>query len=206
MDSAIKLVQEGKTFAFVLENIDRDVRVHGMRFESQNKSVHAVATSIVFARASSNHLPDDGPKNNLANVNLRELLNCTDEEKRCTREHYKIFLGKFPALDFLVDVVPTCTPCQYQAEMGTHFVVVLLPVLMKDEKKYSDLVDVLDRLEVWVREIYAKAGRCAPPDEDHVPPGPPIAVHSRPDQAASHVPPVLSVEDPLAKVQIPLFW
>ena len=45
-----------------------------------------------------------------------------------------------------------------------------------------------------------------PPDEDHVPPGTPIAAHSRPDQAASHVPPVLSVEDPLAKVQIPLFW
>ena len=42
LDSAIKLVQEGKTFAFVLDNIDRDVRVHGMRFESQNKSVHAV--------------------------------------------------------------------------------------------------------------------------------------------------------------------
>ena len=41
-DSAIKLVQEGKTFAFVLDNIDRDVRVHGMRFESQNKSVHGV--------------------------------------------------------------------------------------------------------------------------------------------------------------------
>ena len=156
-------------------------------------------------------MPDVGPKNNLANVNLRELLNCTDEEKRCTRERYKIFLGKilfeeFPTLDFLVDVVPTRTPCQYQAEMGTQSVVVPLPVLMKDEKKYSDLVDILDQLEVWVREIYAKAGRCAPLDEDHVPPGTPIAAHSRPDQAASHVPPVLSVEDPLAKVQIPLFW
>ena len=75
---------------------------------------------------------------------------------------------EFPALDFLVDVVPTRTPCQYQAEMGTQSVVVPLPVLMKDEKKYSDLVDILDQLEVWVREIYAKAGRCAPPDEDHV--------------------------------------
>ena len=127
-----------------------------------------MATSIVFDRVSSNHLPDDGPKNNLANVNLRELLNCTDEEKRCTRERYKIFLGKilceeFPAFDFLVDVVPTRTPCQFQAEMGTQSVVVPLPVLMKDEKKYSDLVDVLDQLEVWMREIYAKAGRCAPP-------------------------------------------
>ena len=70
---------------------------------------------------------------------------------------------EFTAFDFLVEVVPTRTPCQYQEEMGTQSVVVPLLVLMKDEKKYSDLVDVLDQLEVWVREIYAKAGRCALP-------------------------------------------
>ena len=57
-----------------------------MRSESQNKSIHAVASSIVFDRTSSTHLADNDPKNNLANVNLRELLIFTDEEKRCTRE------------------------------------------------------------------------------------------------------------------------
>ena len=56
----------------------------------------------------------------------------------------------------------------------SHFLsfVVPLPVLMKDEKRYSDLVDVLDQLEAWVRVIYVKAGLCAPLNEDHVPPGP----------------------------------
>ena len=77
------------------------------------------------------------------------------------------------------------------------------------KKKYSDLVDVLDQLEVWAREIYAKAGRSAPPpptsNEDHVPAGPPIAAPSGPDQPASHVPPVPCVEDHLAKVKIPCF-
>ena len=76
---------------------------------------------------------------------------------------------------------------------------------MKDEKKYSDLVDALDQLEAWVCDIYAKADLCAPPDEDHVPPGPPIAAPSRPDQPASHVPPVPAAGDPLAKVKIPCF-
>ena len=73
------------------------------------------------------------------------------------------------------------------------------------KKKCSDLVDVLDQLEVWVREIYAKAGRCAPLDEGLVPAEPPIAAPSRPDQPASHVPPVTCVEDHLAKVKIPCF-
>ena len=46
----------------VLDNIDWDVRVHDMRSDNLNKSVHTVATSIVFNRVSSGHLPDDKPK------------------------------------------------------------------------------------------------------------------------------------------------
>ena len=79
---------------------------------------------------------------------------------------------------------------------------------MKDEKKYYDLVDVLGQLEVWVRKIYDKAGRCDPPppqEKDHVLPGPSIAVPSRPNQPSSHVPPDPCVEDPLAIVKIPCF-
>ena len=91
--------------------------------------------------------------------------------------------------------------------MSTQSVVVPLPVLMKDEEKYSGLVDVLDQLEAWVHEIYAeiKAGLCNPADEDHIPPGPPIAAPSRPDQSLSYVLPVPSEDNPLVKVKIPCF-
>lgn len=60
--------------------------------------------------------------------------------------------------------------------MSSQSIVVPLPVLMKDEKK-ADLVDVFDQMEVCVREIYAKAGLCAPANEDHIPPGSPIAAN-----------------------------
>ena len=112
---------------------------------------------------------------------------------------------EFPTFDFLIGVIPTRTPCQYQAEIALQLVVVPMPVLMKDEKKYSDLVDVLDQLEVWVREIHTKAGLCGPPVGEHVPPGPPIAAPSRPDQPASHVPPIPQADDPLTTVKIPCF-
>ena len=84
--------------------------------------------------------------------------------------------------------------------MNFKSVVVTLPVLLKDEKKYSDLVDVLDQLEAWVREMYLRAGLCAPSEEGRVPPGPPIAAPSRPDQPLSHVPPVTAADDALARV------
>ena len=74
------------------------------------------------------------------------------------------------------------------------------------KKKYADVVDVLDQLEAWVREIYSKAGLCVPLEEGHVPPGPPIAAPSRPDQPLSHVPPETIADDPLARVSHTLFW
>ena len=212
LDHAVQLVKDGKKLVFVLDNIDWDVKVHDMRSRHQNKSVHAVATSIVFDRVTSDHLPDQGSQKCLENCNLRGLLFLTEEEKQSTKERYKIFLGKivcefFPAFDFLKGVVPAKTPCQYEVEMSTASVVVPLPVLMKDEKKYAEVVDVLDQLEAWVREIYSKAGRCAPPYPEHVTPAPAIAAPSiaRPDQPSSHVPPIPQANDPLANLRVPCF-
>ena len=210
LDHVVQLVKEGRSFVFVLDNVDWDVKVHDMRSDKQSQSVHAVATTIVFDRVSSKHLPDAGPKNSLANCNLKDTLSLNDEEKRCKREQNKVFIGRilvefFPAFDFLKDFVPDHTPCEYHTEMSTKSVVVPLPVLLKDEKKYAEVVDVLDQLELWTREIYSKAGLCNPADPEHVPPGPPIGAPARPDQPASHVPPVPQIEDPLANVIIPCY-
>ena len=208
LDQAVELVKQGKKFVLVLDNIDWDVKVHDIRSNKQNKSVHAVATSIVFDRVTFSHLPDNGQQKNLATCDLNELTSVGQGE---TRERYKFFVGKilceqFPAFDFLKDIVAEHSPCQYQEEMKEKSVVVPLPVLMKDEKKYADVVDVLDQLEDWVREIYVKAGLCVPPDPvDATPPAPPIAAPSRPDQPASHIPPVAQAEDPLANVKIPCY-
>lgn len=86
---------------------------------------------------------------------MKDLLKLSEEEQRHTRDRYKIFLGRilvelFPAFQFLSDVVLAHAPCRYQAEMSCASTVVPFPVLMKDEKKYADVFDVLDQLEVWV--------------------------------------------------------
>ena len=96
-----------------------------MRSDKQNRSVRAVATSIVFDHVFSNHLPDAGPKISLANCNLKDTLSLTDEEKRCTRERYKVLIGRilvefFPAFYFLKDFVLDHTPCEYHKEMSTN--------------------------------------------------------------------------------------
>ena len=80
MDLAVKKVEEGDTFVYVLDNIDWMEKVHDMKPDAQNKSVHAVATCLVFDRITSKDLPDDGPKKNLKDCDMIELGNLTDEE------------------------------------------------------------------------------------------------------------------------------
>ena len=48
LDKVVEEVKDGKTFSFVIDNIDWEEHVHEMRSDNQNESVHAVATSIVF--------------------------------------------------------------------------------------------------------------------------------------------------------------
>lgn len=45
----------------VLDNIDWEFKVHDMRSNKQNLSVHAVAISIMFDWIAAD-LPDNGPK------------------------------------------------------------------------------------------------------------------------------------------------
>ena len=84
LDHAVQQLMAGKKFALVLDNIDWDVKVHDMRSDKDNTSVHVVATSIVFNCVSSSHLPDNSPQKSLADCLLRDVLKLTDEDDRCT--------------------------------------------------------------------------------------------------------------------------
>ena len=62
LERAIELVKSGHKLVFVLDNIDWEEKAHDVRSDNKNKSVHAVATSIVFDRVPIDNLPDNGPE------------------------------------------------------------------------------------------------------------------------------------------------
>ena len=126
----------------------------------------------MFDRVSSDHLLDNGPPKSLAECEMRDLIQLTEEDNRCTRERYQIFPGKIlcdviPVFECLKSVVPGLTPCAIkmssESVMSTESVEVPLSVLMKDEKKYAEVIDILDELEAWLHDLYLKAGLCPPP-------------------------------------------
>ena len=100
---------------------------------------------------------------------------------------------------------------------------ITMPILVKDEKKYAECVDVMDTLEEWTHQIYSAAGMCqssrsTPPTDANPDPSQPTSLasivapsqpalqqNSRSDQPASHIPPSSFDEDPLQGVRVPCF-
>ena len=210
---AVELVKSGHNFVFVLDNIDWEEKVHDMRKENQNKSVHAMATSIVFSRVSlPQSLPNTHPQQDLRKCNVRQVVNLSSTEIDTIRMRYRVIvqnllLQQFPAFESFKPSSPLTTYCQYAENMSEKSETVTMPVLLKDEKKYAECVDVLDQLEQWVYDIYSAAGLRQTRTDSDPPISPPVisTYSSRPDQPASHVPPSPCDDDPLRGIRIPCF-
>ena len=213
LDHAVELVKAGMKFVYVIDNIDWEERVHDMREHHQNESVHAVATIMVFSRISSDQLPDDGPQKDVKTCNFREIVSVSDNEMKIIKSHYRMFVVKalienFPELSRLKLFVSEELSLRHEhsVAMKGKSEVMTLPVLMKDEKKYSDCVDVLDQLETWTHEIHKAASG---PNESTAQASSDafdlVEVPTRPDQPRAHIPPNSSDDDPLKGVEIPCF-
>ncbi len=167
LDHAVELVKSGRKFVFVVDNIDWKEKVHDMREVHQNKSVHAVATSMVFTRVSSDDLPDDSPQKDVKTCNFRELVTIKDGELKDIQNRYRILVArilikKFPELARLKSYFFQKLLLYHEnsATASCKSEVITMPVLMKIETKYSDCIDVLDQLEKWTQHIYKASGMC----------------------------------------------
>jgi glutaredoxin len=111
-----------------------------------------VATSIVFNRVSDKGLPDSGPQQDLKDCNVHQLVDINPLELDAIRDRYRILVARllfehFPCFAMFKPYVSESTDCSYAEEMAKKSEVITMPVVMKDEKKYAEVVDVLDQLE-----------------------------------------------------------
>ena len=107
LDCATQLVKSVHTFVYILENIDREEKPHDIRQDKQNRSVHALATSIVFIWVPDNRLPDSGPQQSLKDCNVHQLVNINRLDLLEIRTRYRILVAKILFAHF-----PWCkVPC-----------------------------------------------------------------------------------------------
>ncbi len=112
-----------------------------------------MATSIVFNRASDQGLPDSDPQQELKDCNVHQLVGINQLELDAIRSRYRILVAKIvfehlPGFAMFKTCISGSTDCAYAAEMGSKSEVLIMPIIMKDEKKYAEVVDVLDPCKI----------------------------------------------------------
>ncbi len=130
----------------------------------------ATIGTLIVERVPSQNLSATSPRRDIRTLPNSVFLLSADEEIKL-REDFKVLIGRvplssIPCLSFLKSVIPDHISHMYQKEMSEKSIVVPLPMQFKDEKKYSDVVDILDYYETELENIYTKAGVIQKPVED----------------------------------------
>ena len=191
-DSAVEAVKNGKKLQGTGDNWDMKIRVHDMSSTHQNEDVHYFASNLIVERVPCKNLSTSSPRRDIQTLPNSSFLLNNDEEIKL-REDFKVLVGRvivsnIPGLSFLKGVIPEHIDHIYQKEMSQKSVIVPLPMQLKDEKKYSDVVDILDYYEEELENIYTEAAVIEKPaDVANIP-----QAHlsegqsSLPDQPAAH--------------------
>ena len=100
---------------------------------------------------------------------LNDILTCPRSiftlgkyEIQVLKENFKVLVARIcinfcKKFKFLDDVVPKHIKHRFSSEMAKQSMIIPLPILDADEKKYSDCVRILEAYEKWIYEVYKKA-------------------------------------------------
>ena len=157
----IQLLLEDRACRVVGDNFDLLIKVRQMLLEHRNKSHHWFNLLVVFSRVSSSHLQNNAPIRSLTTYPVTSyLLNENEMEdilndfailsSRVLCEHLK-FLSRFK------DVLVKHIPHEYSKEMSDKSQVLVCGTLFKDEKKYDEMVDIMDYVQDQMRRYYGEA-------------------------------------------------
>ena len=192
-DEAIVMAKKGVKMQGTGDNWDFRIMAHDMRKDSQNKDMHYFASNLVFDRVPTPDNLSVTPKHDIKSLENSAFLLTAAESKKLL-EDYKVIICRIltkylPAFSVFKNIVPTHIDHAYQDEMSKKSVIVPLPIQMKDEKNYADVVDILSSYEDAIEDIYVKAGVIKKPDNSQI--GKlkenTTSSHSRPDQPGAHV-------------------
>ena len=191
-DSAIDQVRLGNKLHGTGDNWDMKIRHHDMLSTHQNTDLHYFASNLIVERVPCDNLSTTSPQKDILSLpNSTFLLNSAEATK--LREDFKILVARvlvtnISQLSFLKSIVPQHISHKYQQEMAKKSTIIPLPMQMKDEKKYEDVVDILDSYEQELEDIYVRAGVVRKPNgpEQEQPARITSGASATPDQAAAH--------------------
>ena len=158
-------IADGVVFKFWGDNVDKKRGVRDVRSDHQKSMVHMYSILAGRSRTPAPHLSDQGNVADLAGLFYTEFLPTQHDVERVT-SNMVVIVSRI-LTEYISDLAPLSKavikhiPHKYSAEMSKKSEVVVLDVLMKNEAKHSDMIDILKQMVGYLGDDYPHEKRVA---------------------------------------------
>ena len=153
-----KWIKEGVVLKFWGDNLDKQQRVRDLRSDNQGEMLHVFSMIIGRSRTPAPELPFTGQIAQLKDA-LPALFKPSVADVAAVKDNLVILVARtltkyIPSLAAFSKVVPKHILHRYSAEMSKKSEVAVLDVLMKNEAKHKDMLDIMNAYQGYLGEDY----------------------------------------------------
>ena len=151
-------IRYGVTLKFWGDNMDKKKGVHDVRSDHQSLMLHKYSMVVGCSRVPEEGLEKTGQVADLSSKTAEFFL-LTKADVEGAKKNLEILVCRIMTeymhdLSPLSKAVPKHISHQYSSEMAKKLEVIVLDVLMKDETKSSDMIDIMTTMQEYLGADY----------------------------------------------------
>ncbi len=151
-------IREGAVFKFWGDNVDKMMRVRDLRSNHQGDMLHMFSILAGRSRTPAPELPFTGQLSKLAET-PPEFFLPTESDVAAVKKDLTVIVSRilteyFPSLARFSKVVIKHIRHKYSMDMSMKSDVVVLDILMKNETKRKDMIDIMKTLQGYLGDEY----------------------------------------------------
>ncbi|XP_053386739.1 uncharacterized protein LOC128550851 isoform X2 [Mercenaria mercenaria] len=143
------------------DNLDIYIKTGHRSLDRSNKDLHLFASNIIFSRIAKPGIYSTSVRHTPLERIRPEMFFPTGHHRQTLVNSYCVILGRIlvtlKEFSWLGPVLPAHIYHPFQVHMSQKSSVYQLPIIMKNEAKHEDCVDILDTYETILSDIYVKA-------------------------------------------------
>ena len=153
-----KWIKDGKVVNFWGDNVDKKQRVRDYRSDHHGTMIHMFSIMDGVSRTPAPELSHTGHLSTLAETPPKFFLPSLDDVNKVKMNRVvlisRVLTHYIPGLASFAKVVPKHIQHKYSKVMCNRSEVFVLDVLMKNEAKHSDMMDIMSVMQGYLREGY----------------------------------------------------
>ena len=159
-----KWIDEGMVFKFIGDNVDKQLKVRDIRSDHQAYMLHMYSILVALSRTQASLLPHTGHLSSLGEVPAQFFLPTCDDVSKLKANLVvlvsRVLCDYFSHLAPFRKFVNKHIKHPYSEEMSKKSDVYVLDILMKNEAKHKDMIDIMTTMQSYLGDDPSIATGC----------------------------------------------